>query len=104
MAQCQHTMEARRATHHFSLFNPLRGAQKKRLTKKRAVGVGEERKEGSKGRSCELFALLQAGLNEMGFFQDIYTVWQFKCGCSVRPVQRMPGTFLDKNNVITAVK
>lgn len=27
-------MEARRATHHFSLFNPLRGAQKRELTKR----------------------------------------------------------------------
>lgn len=50
-------------------------------------------------------ALLQAGLNVMGFFfLDIYAVWHFKCGCSVRTGQRMPGTFLDKNNVITPVK
>lgn len=41
-------------------------------------------------------ALLQAGLNEMGLFSDIYTVWQFECGCSVRPAQWMPGTFFDK--------
>lgn len=34
VAQCQCTMEARRATHHFSLFNPLRGAQKRELTKR----------------------------------------------------------------------
>lgn len=71
VAQCQHTMEARRATHHFSLFNPLRGAQKRRLTKKKGGG-GEER-QAVKGGAVNYSALLQAGLNKTGYIQ-IYTL------------------------------
>lgn len=61
VAQSQHTIEARRATHHFSLFNPLRGAQKS------ADKEAAERKEGGGRRwRCGTFYLARVLLGGDG--------------------------------------